>query len=227
MAAAVERFWASRELRRASYSFRVPAVSRIPARVVSEEQSRAATFARSGRSSRSCSAVANSSSCWSAVVRACSIPSTTSRKETNLIWACMSGSRLSQTGARCRRCGGVREWRRGRLAVVGKRGAIRGCGQFQSRSGADIRRKHRRSVQGGARGRRRRQSGNGVRRRRSSLGGGLDDRSGTGRHATRGSQGDKRRNIARGVRGASGKWRLVSRERLGHSRCGCRDTIFV
>ena len=30
MAAAVERFWASRQLRRASYSFRVRALSRIP-----------------------------------------------------------------------------------------------------------------------------------------------------------------------------------------------------
>ena len=49
MAAAVERFWASIELRRASYSFNVRAVSRIPARVASEEKSRVAAFARSGR----------------------------------------------------------------------------------------------------------------------------------------------------------------------------------
>ena len=100
MAAAVERFWASRELRRSSYSFRVRAVSRIPARVASEEESGVAVFARSGRISRSCSVFAKSSACWSAVVRACSIPSSTSRRETNIILTCMPGSRLSQTGAR-------------------------------------------------------------------------------------------------------------------------------
>ena len=57
MAAAVERFWASREVS-ASCSLRVRAVSWIPARVVSEERSRAAIFVRRGRSSRSCSAAA-------------------------------------------------------------------------------------------------------------------------------------------------------------------------
>ena len=106
MAAAVERFWASREARRASCFRRVRAASWIPARVVSEERSRAAAFVRSGRISRSCSAAAKSSTCWSAVVRACSMPSSTSRRETNLIWAWMSGSRLSQTEARYRRWGG-------------------------------------------------------------------------------------------------------------------------
>ena len=100
MAAAVERFCASRELRRPSYSFRVRAVSRIPARVASEEESGVAVFAGSGRISRSCSVFAKSSACWSAVVRACSIPSSTSRRETNIILTCMPGSGLSQTGAR-------------------------------------------------------------------------------------------------------------------------------
>ena len=135
MAAVVERFWAFRELRRASYFFRVRDVSRIPARVASEEQSRVAAFARSGRIVRSCSAVAKSSACWSAVVSACLISSSTSWRETNIILACMSESRLSQTGARYRRWGGVRKWRHGRLVVeLGKRGVIWGCGQFQSRS---------------------------------------------------------------------------------------------
>ena len=41
------------------------------------------------------------------------------------------------------------------------------------------------------------------------------------------AQGGKRRKIARGAHGAGGKGRLFSRERLSHSRCGCRDTIFV
>ena len=100
------RFWASREPRRASYSLGVSAVSQIPARVAAEEESKAAAFVRSGRISRSCSAVAKSSACWSAVVRACSIPSFTSRRETNTILACISGLRLSQTGARYRRGGG-------------------------------------------------------------------------------------------------------------------------
>ena len=63
MAAAVERLWASREVRRASCFLRVRAVSRIPARVVSAERFRAAAFVRSRRSSRSCSAVAKSSAC--------------------------------------------------------------------------------------------------------------------------------------------------------------------
>ena len=71
-----------------------------------EELSKAATFARIGRSGRSCSAVVNSSACWSAVVRTCSIPFSTSWREPNLVLACISGSRLSQTGARCRRWGG-------------------------------------------------------------------------------------------------------------------------
>ena len=103
MAAAVERFWASREVRRASCSLRVRVVSSIPARVVTEVRSRAAIFVHRGRSSRSCSAAAKSSACWSAVVRAWAMPSSTSRRETNLISTCISGSRLSQTGARCRR----------------------------------------------------------------------------------------------------------------------------
>ena len=50
---------------------------------------------------------------------------------------------------------------------------------------------------------------------------GLDGRRGTGRHATRGSQWSKRRKLARGARGAGGKRRLVSRERLSPARCGC------
>ena len=100
MAAAVERVWASREVRRASCSLSARAVSRIPARVVPEVRFRAVAFVGSGRSSRSCSAVTKSSACWSAVVRACSIPSSTSRRETIIILARISGSRLSQTGAR-------------------------------------------------------------------------------------------------------------------------------
>ena len=63
MSATFERFSASREMRRASCSLRVRAVSRILARVVSEERFRAAAFVRSGSSSRSCSAVTKSSAC--------------------------------------------------------------------------------------------------------------------------------------------------------------------
>ena len=59
MAAAFARFWASMELRRASYSLKVRAVSWIPARAASEEEARVAAFARSGRIIRSCSAVAH------------------------------------------------------------------------------------------------------------------------------------------------------------------------
>ena len=105
MSAAFERFSASREVRRASCSLRVRAVSRIPARVVSEERFRAAAFVRSGSSNRSCSAVTKPSACWLEVVRACLITSSTSRRETIIILACISGSRLSQTGARYRRWG--------------------------------------------------------------------------------------------------------------------------
>ena len=99
MAAAVEA-------RRASCSLKVRVVYSIPARVVAEVRSRVAIFFRRGRSSRSCSAAAKSSACWSAVVLACSIPSSTSRREANLILAYISGSRLSQTDARYRRWGG-------------------------------------------------------------------------------------------------------------------------
>ena len=63
MAAAIERFWASREARRASCSLRARVVSSIPARVVMEVWSRAAIFVHIGRSSRSCSAAAMSSAC--------------------------------------------------------------------------------------------------------------------------------------------------------------------
>ena len=121
MAAAVERFWASREARRASCSLRVRVVSSIPSRVVAEVRSSAVIFVRRGISSRSCSAAAMSSVCWSAVERAWATPSSTSRRETNLISACMSGSMLSQTGGRCRRWGGdpsVAPWKaRGSGAV--------------------------------------------------------------------------------------------------------------
>ena len=99
----VRSFLSLLELRRASYSLRVRAVSWIPAWAASEEEARVAAFARSGRIIRSCSAVAKSSACWSAVVWACSIPSSTSWRKANIIWASMSGARLSQTGARCRR----------------------------------------------------------------------------------------------------------------------------
>ena len=44
MAAAVERFWASREARHASCSLKVHVVSAIPARVVAEVRSRVASF---------------------------------------------------------------------------------------------------------------------------------------------------------------------------------------
>ena len=70
MAAAVERFWASREARRASCSLRVRVVSWSPARVVAEVRSRAVNFSRRGIISRSCSAADMSSACWSAVERA-------------------------------------------------------------------------------------------------------------------------------------------------------------
>ena len=92
-------------LRRASYSLKVRAVCWIPARAGSEEEARVAAFARSGRIICSFSAVARSSACWSAVVRACFTPSSTSWRETNIIWAWISGARLSQTEARYRRWG--------------------------------------------------------------------------------------------------------------------------
>ena len=106
MAAAVERFWASREARRASCSLKVHVVSAIPARVVAEVRSRGASLFCRGRDTRSCSVAAKSIVCWSAVDFACTIPSSTSRRETNLILASISGSRLSQKGVICRRCGG-------------------------------------------------------------------------------------------------------------------------
>ena len=48
MTASFDRRCASIDLRRASYSLRVRAVSRIPARAASEEEVRVAAFARSG-----------------------------------------------------------------------------------------------------------------------------------------------------------------------------------
>ena len=129
MSAAVERFWTSREARRASCSRKVRLVSAIPARVVADVRSGLPSFFCRGRSSRSCSAVAKSRACWSTVVLtrwstevlAFSIPSSTSRRETNLILACIPGSRLFQKGARCPRWGGgpsVAVWKaRGRKAA--------------------------------------------------------------------------------------------------------------
>ena len=81
MTAALDRFYAPMDLRRASYSLTVHAVSWIPARAASEKVVRVAVFARRGRIIHSC-------------------------LDTNIILAWMSGARLSQTGARCRRWGG-------------------------------------------------------------------------------------------------------------------------
>ena len=128
MTAAVEHFWASREARRASCSLRVRVVSSIPAREVTEVPSRAAIFVRRGRSSRSCSAATMSSACWSAVVRAWAMPSSTSQRETNLILACISGFRLSQTGARCRRWRGgpgVAAWKARGSGAAGRNPRVR------------------------------------------------------------------------------------------------------
>ena len=74
--------------------------------MASKEEVRVAAFARSDRITCSCLAVARSSACWSAVVRACSTPSSTSWRDTNITLTWMSGAKLSQTGARYRRWGG-------------------------------------------------------------------------------------------------------------------------
>ena len=113
---------------RVSCSVRVRVVSLSPARVVEEVRSRAVNFSRRGIISRSCSAAAMSSVCLSAVERAWATPSSMSRRETNLILACMSGSMLSQTDARCRRWGGgplVAAWKARGSGAAGRNPRVR------------------------------------------------------------------------------------------------------
>ena len=138
MAAAVERFWASRELRRASYSFRVRAGSAphlgsqrgwsrrsSPGRQPSPAAEGAAARARQS------SILAHAGRQWCVHVR--SLPPRRGKRPTLFGPACR-GRGYPRRGLGVVGEGGVREWRRGRLAVVGKRGPIRGCGQFQGRS---------------------------------------------------------------------------------------------
>ena len=135
MAAAVERFWASREVKRVSCSLRVRVVSWIPARVVSEERSRAAIFVRRGRSSRSCSAAANPAHVGRQLcVHLRCHPSRRGGRPTSS-WPASPGTGCPRRVSGAVGGGGIRRWRHGRLAwVAGKRGATRGCGPFLGRS---------------------------------------------------------------------------------------------